>query len=223
MSRRPNPVASRQAILLAARERFSATGYAGTSMHDIASAAGVTQSLVHHHFGPKEALWAEVRRDAFGQYAAEQRALLDAIDRDPAALRPALEAYFRFLAARPDVLRLLAWIELEPTAGHDATGAELRALHDDGTRVIAALQAAGRVRSDQPPRHVLVAVLGLCRSWFEERNLVHDESDPQRVAEIDEAYLASLWGILGTGLLRGAPGRPDPARPSMRSEPTRGA
>jgi TetR/AcrR family transcriptional regulator len=209
MSRRPDPVASRHAILQAARDCFSATGYAGTSMHDIAAAAGVTQSLIHHHFGPKDALWAEVRRHAFGQHLAQQRAVLEAIGRDPEQLRPALEGYFRFLAGRPDVLRLVAWLELEQPsspAGAAASGpsepwSELRALHEHGARVIEGLQAQGRVRRDQPARHLLVALLGLVRNWFEERNLVQDESDPRQVAEVDAAYLHTLWAVVGEGLL----------------------
>lgn len=214
MSRRPDPVASRHAILDAARDCFSATGYAGTSMHDIAAAAGVTQSLIHHHFGPKETLWAEVRRHAFGQYLAQQRTLLEAVASDPAQLRAALEGYFRFLASRPDVLRLVAWLELDETM---ASGpgepsdlrAELRQVHEQGVRVVEALQAQGRVRRDQPARHLLVAMLGLVRNWFEERNLVADESDPQRVTEVDAAYLRTLWIVLGEGLLVPPPARPE--------------
>jgi TetR/AcrR family transcriptional regulator len=219
MSRRPDPVASRHAILAAARDCFSATGYAGTSMHDIAAAAGVTQSLIHHHFGPKDALWAEVRRHAFGQYVAQQRAVVEAVAREPDHLREALEAYFRFLAQRPDVLRLVAWLELEQAAagpveaGLLAMGAELRAelraLHEEGVRVIEALQAQGRVRRDQPARFVLVALLGLVRNWFEERNLVQDESDPQQVAEVDAAYLQTLWSAVREGLVARAPVRID--------------
>jgi len=213
MSRRPDPVASRHAILEAARECFSATGYAGTSMHDIAAAAGVTQSLIHHHFGPKDALWADVRRHVFGQYLAQQRAVLEAIARDASELRHALEGYFRFLAGRPDVLRLVAWLELDPAPeaspgpaqGPDLRS-ELRALHEHGTRVIEGLQAQGRVRRDQPARHLLVALLGLVRNWFEERNLVQDESDPKQVAEVDAAYLQTLWVVIGEGLL--VPPRP---------------
>lgn len=224
MSRRPDPVASRHAILDAARDCFSATGYAGTSMHDIAAAAGVTQSLIHHHFGPKDALWAEVRRHAFGQYLAQQRAVLDAMADDPDQLRPALESYFRFLAGRPDVLRLVAWLELDqpsglgpspsmlpPIPGIAPVGpaepgaidlrAEVRALHEHGVRVMEGLQTKGRVRRDQPARHLLVAMLGLVRNWFEERNLVADESDPQQVAELDTAYLRTLWTVIGEGLL----------------------
>ncbi len=209
MSRRPDPVASRQAILEAARRCFAATGYAGTSMHDIAAAAGITQSLIHHHFGPKDALWAEVRRHAYAEYLDQQRALVEALAREPEDLRGALEIYFHFLAERPDVLRLIAWLELAPSAGSDPQGAELRALHEDGVRVVEALQAAGRLRRDHPARFLLRALLGLVRSWFEERNLVQDESDPHRVAEVDAAYLRFLWTALSTGLL--APQDPPPS------------
>jgi TetR/AcrR family transcriptional regulator len=216
MSRRPDPIASRQAILDAARDCFSATGYAGTSMHDIAAAAGITQSLIHHHFGPKDALWAEVRRHAFGQYIEQQRAVVEAIAHEPARLREAMEGYFRFLAQWPHVLRLVAWLELDPSSGagpvelgpvaRDAGSpgelqAELRELHDQGVRAIESLQAQGRLRRDQPARFVLIALLGLVRNWFEERNLVQDESDPKQVAEVDAAYLRALWTVLTTGLL----------------------
>lgn len=213
MSRRPDPIASRQAILDAARDCFSATGYAGTSMHDIAAAAGITQSLIHHHFGPKDALWAEVRRHAFGQYIEQQRAVVEAIAREPGQLREAMEGYFRFLAERPHVLRLVAWLELDQSAGMGPAGVgwperapaelqpELRELHDQGVRAIETLQAQGRLRRDQPARFVLIALLGLVRNWFEERNLVQDESDPKQVAEVDAAYLQALWTVLTTGLL----------------------
>jgi TetR/AcrR family transcriptional regulator len=206
MSRRPDPIASRQAILDAARDCFSATGYAGTSMHDIAAAAGITQSLIHHHFGPKDALWAEVRRLAFGQYIEQQRAVVEAIAREPDQLREAMEGYFRFLADRPHVLRLVSWLELDQSSGSSELGpgelqAELRELHDQGVRAIETLQAQGRLRRDQPAHLVLIALLGLVRNWFEERNLVQDESDPQQVAEVDAAYLRALWTVLTTGLL----------------------
>lgn len=212
MSRRPDPVASRQAILDAARRCFAAAGYAGTSMHDIAAAAGITQSLIHHHFGPKDALWAEVRRHAFGQYVDQQRALIETLGHGPERLREALATYFHFLAARPEVLRLMAWVELE--RGHDEQQAELLALHRAGIRVIEDLQTQGQVRRDQPARFLLLALLGLVRSWFEERNLVHDESDPQQVTTMDAAYLQSLWAVLRTGMLATPPRPPGEAPPS---------
>ena len=41
-------------------------------MSDIASEAGVTQSLIHHHFGSKDTLWTQVLTDAFEEYGAKQ-------------------------------------------------------------------------------------------------------------------------------------------------------
>jgi len=177
-------------------------------MHDIATAAGVTQSLIHHHFGPKETLWAEVRRHAFEQYVGQQRSVVEAVGREPTHLREALEGYFRFLADRPDVLRLVAWLELDPSSGPAELRADLRALHEEGVRVIESLQTQGLVRADQPARFIFTALLGLVRNWFEERNLVQDESDPQQVAQSDAAYLHALWAVVGRGVLARSPAPP---------------
>ncbi|MEV5434180.1 TetR family transcriptional regulator [Streptomyces sp. NPDC052701] len=46
--------ATRDRILEAAREEFSARGYDRTSVRGIAKAAGVDPALVHHYFGTKE-------------------------------------------------------------------------------------------------------------------------------------------------------------------------
>jgi len=198
MSRRPDPAASRRAILQAARSCFSAAGYAGTSMHDIAKAAGVTQSLIHHHFGPKDALWAEVRRFAFGEYSLQQRKLIESGQGGPTLLRRSMQAYFRFLAENPDILRLVAWLELDrPVAFID----ELRQLHDAGVAVVEDGQRSGLLRSDLPARFILTAFMGLVRNWFEERTLIHDESDPESVAKIDAEYLESMWTVFSEGLL----------------------
>jgi hypothetical protein len=57
------------------------------------------------------------------------------------------------------------------------------------------------VPRDQPARFIFVALLGLVRNWFEERNLVQDESDPQQVAQVDAAYLQTLWAVVSRGVL----------------------
>jgi AcrR family transcriptional regulator len=45
---------SRQRILAAAIELFAASGYAGTSMRDIAEAVGMTKAALYYHFSSKE-------------------------------------------------------------------------------------------------------------------------------------------------------------------------
>ena len=44
-------------MLTIATEQFAEKGYAGTSMRDIASAAGTTQAAIYHHFPNKQALY----------------------------------------------------------------------------------------------------------------------------------------------------------------------
>ncbi len=55
--RRPGSPDTRAAVLSAARERFAANGYAGTSVRAVAAAAGVDPALVHHYFGTKDDLF----------------------------------------------------------------------------------------------------------------------------------------------------------------------
>ena len=56
---------------------FVRKGYAGVAMREIAEASDVTKSLIHHHFGSKQALWEEVKERAFAIYAEEQAAELE--------------------------------------------------------------------------------------------------------------------------------------------------
>jgi AcrR family transcriptional regulator len=57
--RRPGATVTREAILDAARRRFSAVGYEPTSIRAVAADAGVNAALVMHFFGSKEALFRE--------------------------------------------------------------------------------------------------------------------------------------------------------------------
>ena len=69
MPRRPrDPIATRNAILDAAEAVFSERGFGDASMSGIAARGGVTQSLIHHHFGSKQALWRAVKQRRIGPY-----------------------------------------------------------------------------------------------------------------------------------------------------------
>lgn len=56
---------TRQALLEAALSCFSAHGFEGTSIRDIARHARRNSSLISHHFGSKEGLYVEVFRHIF--------------------------------------------------------------------------------------------------------------------------------------------------------------
>lgn len=57
--------ATRERILTTARSIFAELGYGQASVRRIAAAAGVDQSLVHHYFGTKRALYLEATRIPF--------------------------------------------------------------------------------------------------------------------------------------------------------------
>jgi AcrR family transcriptional regulator len=56
--RRPGRSGTREAILGAARESFTASGYDRASIRDIARRAGVDPALVHHYYGSKHELFS---------------------------------------------------------------------------------------------------------------------------------------------------------------------
>lgn len=58
--RRPGKPQTRGAIVAAARDAFAQRGYDGTSIRQIAAAAGVDPALVHHYFGTKDQLFAAI-------------------------------------------------------------------------------------------------------------------------------------------------------------------
>ncbi|MDQ3494747.1 MAG: TetR/AcrR family transcriptional regulator [Pseudomonadota bacterium] len=59
---RPKDLAKRAAILAAAQRMFTAHGYDGASMDQIAAEAGVSKLTVYSHFGDKDALFAAAVR-----------------------------------------------------------------------------------------------------------------------------------------------------------------
>lgn len=194
--RRFAPEANRAAILSAAESCFLARGYAGTSMSEIAKASGVTKSLIHHHFGSKQALWKEVKRRRFDAYHEQQMKLLASPELTPAIMKDSMEAYFRFLLANPETLRLSAWMQLEGDSENAESVIEMR---DEGIARIRAAQDAGVLRSDIEAPFMLVTFLGMVQAWFT------DPVTKQQKAKADDqeaalGYLDSAWKIFATGV-----------------------
>ena len=86
----------REAILSGATRAFAASGFAATSMADIANASGITQIIVYRHFESKQELYRAVLQRVSdristeltsnsdrGGFAAGARAVLEAARRDP--------------------------------------------------------------------------------------------------------------------------------------------
>jgi AcrR family transcriptional regulator len=67
--------ATKESILGAARESLRERGYSGTSIRAVAERAGVQLSLVHYHFGSKQAMLVAVLEHENEQLLERQQAL----------------------------------------------------------------------------------------------------------------------------------------------------
>lgn len=148
----------------AARRAFGANGRAGTSMRQIAQGAGVTQGLVHHHFGTKEALYAAVKAEVVEEMvgAVGQVATLEPT---PESIAIAIRAYFDFWLDRPDAVGIRLWARMEGdwqswlAAESDAAYLEL----------IEGAVRGGLVRDGIDPRIILSHGTSLVLGWFSDR------------------------------------------------------
>ena len=65
---------TRAQILAAATTLFAEHGYDGVSLRAIAQESGVSQPLIHHHFGSKQELWDLALGSIVESFAAAQAA-----------------------------------------------------------------------------------------------------------------------------------------------------
>jgi TetR/AcrR family transcriptional regulator len=162
-----DPDLTRDRILEAAHALFVDKGFAAVSMREIAAHSGVTKSLIHHHFGSKEALWERVKERAFAAYAEGQEAeLREAQEPGVDLLRDAVTRYFGFLQSNPEVVRLFAWTHLDEDQSCGRIDAELVRL---GAERVREVQARGLLRQDVNPAHVVTMFVNACTQWFEAR------------------------------------------------------
>jgi AcrR family transcriptional regulator len=159
--------ATRHAVLVAARELFTTTGYAGSTVADVARLAGVSVDTVYTSVGRKPELLLAVHDMALGggdePVGAQQRDYVAAILAAPGA-RAKLETYAAALAERfPSVVPLAE--SLRVAAEHDpACRAVLEGLEERRSanmrRFAAELRATGEVRpelTDEQVAHLLWA------------------------------------------------------------------
>jgi TetR/AcrR family transcriptional regulator len=201
MIARRDPEATRAAILEAAEEIFLEMGFGEASMSQIARHAGVTKSLIHHHFGSKDALWSEVKERRFSGYAESQMRLIESDDPSAELLRRSMETYFHILGANPQLVRILAWVFLEQQA-QDACMTMDQELVDQGAEKIRIAQEAGELREDLDPRFILFTMIGIVQHWFQDREHILQHLPPGiDEQQIDEAYLADVIKIFFEGVL----------------------
>jgi AcrR family transcriptional regulator len=160
-----NPDRSRAAILDAAEQLFADQGYEATSLNQVGAAAGVSRGTPGYFFGSKLELYQAVLDRSFAEVRdavreGRARALASAQSSDT-ILAGAVSDYFDFLAARPNLIRL---IEREALNG----GRLFEGVShlSAGQEALAAISV--ELGLDDSPSgdaaHLLLSIISLC--WF---------------------------------------------------------
>lgn len=192
-----DPEATRTAILDAAERLFIERGLADTPTSLVAREAGVTKSLIHHHFGSKDALWDEIKQRRFSTYFELQRSMLTGSVGTAGLLRESMIAFFRFLQADAEAVRFMSWRFVDRD---DPCLEQEEELYRLGVERIREAQAAGELRSDLEPIAMLKAFLGLCLHWFQSRHLLCQMMEPgSDTAALDETYLETILRLYFDG------------------------
>lgn len=97
-------------ILAAARRLFAEHGILGVSVRDVAKEAGVTHGLVHHYFGTKEQLTAEVIKSEVARGA--DVLVTNPIDASPDSIEVVRRVLRHFLTEKTQSALLIARAEL---------------------------------------------------------------------------------------------------------------
>ena len=192
--------ATRGAILDAAEEIFLDRGFDGGSLSAIAKGAGVSQSLISHHFGSKFGLWEATWKRLYERYFGDQlEELRHPRDDGADLLRNSIVRYFHHLKATPEAVRLQAWLFL---AGQREPFPAAREVVELGFERLREGQRKGLIRKDIPAEFVWASFIGLTQHWFQLReeygDLLQGSIDPGE--DVDEAYLESLLKIFFGGV-----------------------
>lgn len=191
---------ARDRILSAARRSFATVGFEGAATRQIATEAGVAQSLLLYHFGSKDALWRAVMDQLFEglgeRMAAALRQASDGSVRQ--RLLAVVRGFIALCAEDADIHRIMT-IE-----GRQASerlkwlvDRHLRISYLQACDLIRQGQKAGCVRSGDPTLlyYSFIAIAGTAFSLAPEIELVSGDQNAVRPEAIEQL----ITGLLFTG------------------------
>jgi AcrR family transcriptional regulator len=188
----------REAILRNAMESFATRGYHGTSIDDIASAAGISKALIYEHFTSKQALHAEVISAQADALFARMAQAADGALPPEERLRGGIDAFLSFVEENRE-----AWRALFRDAADPHLGEVVERMQRQATEAIAEMMVPDAAAPLHEEVEILAqmlsgAVQALANWWYE-----HQE---RTRAELVERAMAFAW--LGLERLSGVSGRP---------------
>ena len=195
---------SRERILDASLVEFAKHGYEGATTASVARRIGVTQPLIHYHFGSKEALWRAAVELAFSQMAGLLEDMNEeSHNNDPRQrMREIARRFVRFSAKHPEVSRLIIAESAVPGPRLEwMTEKHLRPLIRRVEQTFRAGRDAGIVK-DLSLESLIFVFLGALPHFFDGAPLIGllwgiDPADEEHV----EKYADTLIEVLASGVL----------------------
>jgi AcrR family transcriptional regulator len=195
---------TRRAILEAATAEFSAKGYAGGRVDDIAARTATSKRMIYYYFGGKEQLYAAVLEEMYGGMRDAEAALaLDALP--PAeAMRRLVEVTFDHHAAHPEFVRLVS-VENIHEASNVKLSPEIPARNAAVIGRLAALlargEASGVFRRGLDALDVHMLISGFCFYRVSNRHTLsaifgRDLRDPEVAARQREMIVTAVLRYL---------------------------
>jgi AcrR family transcriptional regulator len=189
-------------IVERAAELFAQKGFAGTSIREIAEAAGVTKPTLYYHFGSKKGLVRHIIVDVMGDFA---RILTDDVG-SPRTLREILltlaQAHLDFARARPATVALICRLNHQPPGEEWAP--DLRRLEEEGLLVMRAHFAAAAERGDIARRDPELLALSFLGSLVS--HTVYRLRQPGGLGLVgDKSVAANIVDLFLEGAHRGVP------------------
>ena len=173
---------TRERILAAALESFAENGFEGSTTRAIAARAGVNLGLIKYYFDSKARLWrAAVDRAFEGLAEAMGSELEAALERgDAEGLRVLIQRFVRFVAQRPEFVRLMHEEGKRPGPRMRwLVDRHVAPIHEAITRAIARAQESGTIRADIAPLHLHYILVGACTLLF------HQSEECKRLSGVD--------------------------------------
>jgi AcrR family transcriptional regulator len=184
---------SKARILDAAAGLFARNGFDRTSLADVGEAAGVSRGLPTYFFGTKERLYSAVTermREHVQQLV--RTAVADSRSRTiDEVLERSVSAFIDYLAANPQIVRLLQW-EFLHAPGTPRQEAPVSLFYDTAAVLGQALNAGGI--QDVDPIHLLLSIVGMSFFPFTavDENLVDGEFIETRKQHVLKLLLGGI-------------------------------
>ena len=189
---RRTPEEARRLILETAQSLIASTGPEGLRLQDIAAGAGISHSLILHHFGSREGLVRALTRQAVAELRDK---LVAAMASGEASVELQLDRVFN--AFRDGLAQRLAWLAtVDPGGGAEGTQMILRDIADrlHPRRIAAAPPGAVIPRDDTDALIHLVATAAFGDALFGAQ--LHRSAGLPATTETDRGFRRWLAALI---------------------------